>query len=290
MQNQQYDEMIRKMFPNIDTVTTVPKITQYAPEEPIADIQTSPVTTTTVPTSSAPNASKLLFRELLEYKTTRCQDPNCQFNPRTTVANNQYLEMELQCHGYHHAKDFRRTPIKDMKTFTGEFEYQANYYKDGRCPLAKEKYSQNFFESLYHPLYYKQFACKRSFCDKTKYCPYFHSEREKTEWELIFEQNLRVNRKVFLSTKTRQTQEPISSGIKSPGSIGSLGDEENTVRSPLTGGSSRSFVSQGAAFENRPTFQPADDIFRPFQYNYGNGYQNFLNYGKSATPLYATPF
>lgn len=286
-QNQTYEEMIRKMFPNIDTVTSVPKMTPYQPEDNIGEIQTPPTTTvtTTAPTSSAPNASKLLFKELLEYKTTRCQDPNCQFNPRTTVANNQYLEAELQCHGYHHAKDFRRTPIKDMKTFTGEFEYQANYYKDGRCPLAKDKYSQNFFESLYHPLYYKQFACKRSFCDKTKYCPYFHSEREKIEWELIFEQNLKVNRKVFLSTKTRQTQD---SGYKTPGSIGS-GDEDNTVRSPLTS-SSRGFVSKGAAFENRPTFQPADDIFKPFQYNYGNNYQNFLNYGKPATPLFATPF
>jgi hypothetical protein len=284
MENQINNEAtFKKMFPFFDCVRTVPKITEYCPPQP-------PV----IPQSSLDNA-KLSFKELLDYKTFRCENPQCPHNPRTTVANNQYLETELRCHGYHHAKDFRRPPVKDMSTFTGEFEYQANYYKDGRCPLAKDKYSQNFFESLYHPLYYKQFACKRAYCDQTKYCPYFHSEREKMEWELHFEQNLKVNRKVFLSTKTRQTQD---TGFKTPGSPSA--ESEYAPRSPLSAKSSRRLESKGAAYErpniqlsfDRPTTQmtATEDnyLFTPFK-QYA-GYEHLLNFGKSYLPSIAGQF
>jgi hypothetical protein len=282
MENQQYNDFLRKMFPNIDSVSTVPKITEYQPTEVVADVP-----------SSSSSGAKLAFKDLLSYKTTRCENPHCPHNPRTTVPNNQYLETELQCPGYHHTKDARRPPIKDLKGFTGEFEYQANYFKEGRCQGDKNKFSQNFFESLYHPLYYKQFSCKRSYCDKSKYCPYFHSEREKIEWELIFEQNLKVNRKVFLSTKTRQGGQETSSGYRSPGS---LSDESETPsRSPLMAGSgvamNRRLESKGAAFEHMPMFQRQEDsdIFKPFQYN--PGYQTLMHYGKTGMPPFlATQF
>jgi len=61
----------------------------------------------------------------------------------------------------------------------------------------------NFFESLYHPLYFKQFACKREFCDRSTACPYFHNEKEKAEFEMIFEQRLNMSRKIFLSSKPK---------------------------------------------------------------------------------------
>jgi len=182
--------------------------------------------------SSLPTISdnKLSFKDLLEYKVHPCENSECSNYPRTTVANNQYLETELKCTGYHHTKDQRRQSIRTLQTFTGEFEYQANYFRDGKCPLPKERYSNNFFESLYHPLYYKQFVCKREHCEKSAYCPYFHSEKEKVEWEVIFEQNLKLNRKLFLSTKTRLTQSPDTS--KYSNVVNSSDEGESAVRSP----------------------------------------------------------
>lgn len=276
MQNQSNEDSFKKMFPFFDNVRTVSKITEYRPPE------TGSSTQLLTPSTQLPStSSKLTFKELLEYKTFHCDNQACPHNPRTTVANNQYLETELECHGFHHTKDFRRAPIKDLATFTGEFEYQANYFKDGRCTLPKDKYSHNFFESLYHPLYYKQFACKRSYCDQTKYCPYFHSEREKTEWELLFEQNLKVNRKVFLSTKTRHTQD---SGYKTPGSPSD--ESETASRSPLTAKPSSRISTKGAAYERAPLQAIEDtDLFKPFQFA---GYQNF--YGKQYMPFVASQF
>jgi len=224
MDQQLNNDFIRKMFPGIDEINSLPTISNY----------------------SRSSDSKLSFKSLLEYKTFPCEKPECSHYPRTTVANNQYLENELRCPGWHHVKDQRRPPIKNLQTFTGEFEYQANYFKEGRCPLSKDRYSQNFFESLYHPLYYKQFACKRDHCDQSEYCPYFHSEREKIEWEVIFEQSLKVNRQAFLSTKTRQHQNPeISSKNGSPHMTD---DSDSYSQSPYR--SFESTPSRGAVLED----------------------------------------
>jgi len=201
------NDSLKKMFPGLDNLNTI---------------------------SIKPSRSqtKLNFKDLLEYKVNPCENGDCPYYPRTTVANNQYLENELRCHGYHHARDQRRHPIKNIQIFTGEFEYQANYFRDGKCPLPKERYSNNFFESLYHPLYYKQFVCKREHCEKSAYCPYFHSEKEKIEWEVIFEQNLKLNRKLFLSTKTRQNQSPES--FKSLQVTIPNDNEDSAVKSPYS--------------------------------------------------------
>jgi len=76
--------------------------------------------------------------------------------------------------------------MKTLVEFKGDFLYKANY-GDKSSQMAKEKFSLNFFESLYHPLYFKQFLCKREFCERSTACPYFHNEKEKAEFELIFE-------------------------------------------------------------------------------------------------------
>jgi len=267
------NDYLRKMFPGIDSIPTMSSL--YTPVTP-----------------ATPAGTKMPFDLLLDFKTQPCDKLDCPHFPRTTVANNQYLEDELKCHGYHHAKDQRRKPIKNTEIFTGEFEYQANYFKDSKCPLSKDRYSQNFFESLYHPLYYKQFACKREHCDKSMYCPYFHSEREKVEWEVIFEQKLKVNRKAFLSTKTRQVQTPESSKIANSQSSQNCSSDEcdtaSTSRSPYSNMETYS-RSRGAAFEDEQpryiknnlqgqrmydTQNFSSDFYNPFGYSGAIGTRN----------------
>ena len=226
--NQQSNpDILRKMFPGLDNLNSLPSINKL----PVYHANPSTNTENKVPIQS-----KMTFKELLEFKTLPCPVEACPFYPRTTVANNQYLEAELGCHYYHHAKDQRRKVIPNLQEFTGEFKYQANYFKEGKSPLPKERYSQNFFESLYHPLYYKQFACKREHCDKSIFCPYFHNQREKLEWELVFEQSLKVNRQTFLSTKARQFQGPDNSPK-------SLVPHENSSSSSSSSGSAKSSYS-----------------------------------------------
>jgi len=253
MSQQINNDFLKKMFPGLDNLNRI-SIKNSLP-----------------PTTD----SKLSFKDLLDYKVNPCENPECQFYPRTTVANNQYLENELKCHGYHHAKDQRRQSIRNLQTFTGEFEYQANYFRDGKCPLPKERYSNNFFESLYHPLYYKQFVCKREHCEKSAYCPYFHSEKEKVEWEVIFEQNLKLNRKLFLSTKTRLTQSPDTSKYASNvSSVGSSDESESAVRSPY----------QVLDFYNKPSIASSQNCKPPGKKN-----TNYTNQRKQFSDENAPP-
>lgn len=276
-------DYLRKMFPGLDSVPTMSSL--YTPVTP-----------------AIPQGTKMPFDLLLDYKTQPCERVDCPHFPRTTVANNQYLEDELKCHGYHHVKDQRRKAIKNLENFTGEFEYQANYFKDGKCPLPKDRYSQNFFESLYHPLYYKQFACKREHCDKSIYCPYFHSEREKVEWEVIFEQKLKVNRKVFLSTKTRQVQTPESSKVanSNQSSQNCSSDEcdtaSTTSRSPYSNMESFS-KSRGAAYEDEQPRYMKNNFQGTRMFNTQNFSPDFYNQfaysgnvgGRNMSPAYFEP-
>jgi len=66
-------------------------------------------------------------------------------------------------------------------TIEEEFVYKANYFEEGKKRNGdKDKYSQNYFESMFHPLYYKMFKCKREFCkNNCLFCPFYHDEEEK---------------------------------------------------------------------------------------------------------------
>jgi len=107
---------------------------------------------------------------LQTYKTVQCLDPLCESCDKP-AKKNDWRKIDLYCVGYHINKDgisydYRRSPG------VRELEYCANYDKSGNNNL---KYSQNYFEANYHPLYYKFFDCKYENCDWGVYCPYVHS-------------------------------------------------------------------------------------------------------------------
>jgi hypothetical protein len=141
------------------------------------------------------------FAQIVLYKVLPCPDANCPNFPREIATHNQYKDYEYQCPFYHHEKDRRRmviTPVIDE-----EFIYKANYFEDGRRTFDKDKYSQNYFESMFHPLYYKMFRCKREYCNLSQFCPFYHSEEEKKTWDKVFSNFIRKDRITYVKDKQK---------------------------------------------------------------------------------------
>jgi len=132
------------------------------------------------------------------YKTIPCSQGNhCKHNPRKIVHKNDFLDIELDCYFYHHEKDRRRLVLNGHEK---EFKYAGNF-ADNKKVNEKGGFSQNFFESLFHPLYYKNFKCVRTKCNQSVFCPYFHSEEEKTVWTVFFRAYFGKDREVFTKKK-----------------------------------------------------------------------------------------
>ncbi len=132
------------------------------------------------------------------YKTIPCSQGNhCKHYPRKIVHKNDFLDIELDCYFYHHEKDRRRFVLNNS---TKEFRYAGNF-ADNKKVNEKAAFSQNFFESLFHPLYYKNFKCVRTKCGQSVFCPYFHSEEEKTVWTVFFKSYFGKDREVFTKKK-----------------------------------------------------------------------------------------
>jgi len=139
------------------------------------------------------------FAQIILYKILPCPDPNCPNKPREIATHNQYKDYEYQCPFYHHDRD-RRRPV--ITTNIGEeFTYKANYFEEGKHGTEKEKYSQNYFESMFHPLYYKMFRCKREYCNFSQLCPFYHSEEEKKTWDKTFSNYIRKDRISYVKDK-----------------------------------------------------------------------------------------
>jgi hypothetical protein len=125
------------------------------------------------------------FAQIILYKTLPCpRGQACKGKPREIAPYNQYSDEELSCVFYHHHKDRRRIPITPR--VRDEFLYKANYDRKKDVP-NNAKYSRNYFESIYHPIYYKLFKCKRVGCNQSYFCPFNHSETEKLLWDEIFQ-------------------------------------------------------------------------------------------------------
>jgi hypothetical protein len=107
---------------------------------------------------SQPTPGTMTFIKLCTYKTKPCElGFACPRFPRKIVNRNQYLDCELECLGYHHEQDKRRIVLNDE---ANDFLYSANYAQGRESGV----YSENFFESLFHPLYFKLFPCQRPDC------------------------------------------------------------------------------------------------------------------------------
>jgi len=168
----------------------------------------------------------MTFAQVCLYKVLPCPDPNCANRPREIVTHNQYKDHEYECPFYHHERDRRRIVI--TSTVDEEFVYKANYYEEGRSHAEKEKYSQNYFESMFHPLYYKMFRCKREYCNESRSCPFYHYEQEKKTWDKVFSSFIRKDRITYVKDKQKyyestshasEVREPKSSGDFSPNKL-----------------------------------------------------------------------
>lgn len=141
---------------------------------------------------------------LIFYKTLPCPEGNlCKFIPRKIVNKNDFLDEELNCCYYHHEKDRRRFVLNGREKTQKEFKYAGNFF-DGKSN-DKSAFSHNFFESLYHPLYYKNFRCVRTECSQSVLCPYNHSAEEKIISSLIFKNFFGKEKEIF--TKKRNSEE-----------------------------------------------------------------------------------
>lgn len=141
------------------------------------------------------------FAQIVLYKVLPCPNPDCPNRPREIATHNQYKDFEYQCPFYHHERDRRRLVIKPE--IDEEFVYKANYYEEGKRHADKDKYSQNYFESMFHPLYYKMFRCKREYCNQPLWCPFFHNEEEKKTWDNVFGQCINKGRITYVKDKQK---------------------------------------------------------------------------------------
>jgi len=143
-------------------------------------------------------------QHLIFYKTRPCpQGSSCKHYPRKIVHNNDFMDIELDCYFYHHEKDQRRFVLNENGE--REFYYSGNF--GNKSGNKKTRNSLNFFESLFHPLYYKNFKCVRTKCENSVFCPYFHSKEEKVVWDVLFKEHFGKDRSVF--TKRRNEQEDV---------------------------------------------------------------------------------
>jgi len=151
--------------------------------------------------SSSTPSQMMTFAQLCLYKVLPCSNLRCQNKPREIVTHNQYKDSEYECPFYHHERDRRRIVLNPNQE--EEFIYKANYYEEGRNNDIKENYSQNYFESMFHPLYYKMFRCKREYCNKSHFCPFYHHEQEKKIWDDTFITFLKKGRITYVKDKQK---------------------------------------------------------------------------------------
>lgn len=151
------------------------------------------------------------FPQVILYKTLPCpRGDSCKNKPREIAPSNQYKDEELECPFFHHEKDRRRVPI--TRKVEDEFIYKANYDKS-KCDPFPDKFSKNYFESMFHPIYYRLFQCKRSHCENSFFCPFFHTKDEKTTWDETFLIYIRKSRDVY--TKEKKDKKELSPKISS---------------------------------------------------------------------------
>ena len=141
----------------------------------------------------------MTFAQLIFYKTLPCPLwDKCPKKPREIAPANQYQDEEFLCFYYHHEKDRRRVIIPvNLKE---DFVYTANYNKNNETQNL-EKFSLNYFESMFHPIYYKLFKCKRNNCNQITLCPFVHYDIEKSIWDEIFKKYTLKPRDVLTKKK-----------------------------------------------------------------------------------------
>lgn len=170
----------------------------------------------------------MTFAQICLYKVLPCPDPHCSGRPREIVTHNQYKDSEYECPFYHHDRDRRRIVISC--NIQEDFVYKANYYEADRSNADRENYSKNYFESMFHPLYYKMFRCKREYCNSCQFCPFYHHEQEKKTWDKMFNTFLNKDRITYVKDKQKYYESSSASSDDSK-DLRSSDDESATTKS-----------------------------------------------------------
>ena len=138
--------------------------------------------------------SLMSLEDLLQYKTKPCKNNECPYKP-TKSKNEKFKNKDFKCTYFHFAWDQRR----ELSYQDEHFNYHAKVcdklisckYK-GKC-----FFGHNFFESYFHPLYYKKFSCQQNLqndCDKSKFCPYIHNKEEEAKWDAELNKKFNIDR------------------------------------------------------------------------------------------------
>jgi len=192
------------------------------------------------------------FAQIMLYKVLPCSEVNCPNRPREVATHNQYKDYEYQCPFYHHDKDHRRIVI--TPNIDEEFIYKANYYEEGKRGCAeKDKCSQNYFESMFHPLYYKMFRCKREYCNFSQFCPFYHSEEEKKTWDRVFSNFVRKDRISYVKDKQKYYEHNANHG--EPRQAKPMNDQSNSDQS-LSPTTPKTPNTSGRKFQNKSNRKP----------------------------------
>ena len=167
----------------------------------------------TISSKPRSNTQSMSFAQIVLYKVLPCPNLNCDKCPREVVTHNQYTDFEYECPFYHHEKDQRRFVIGSQPT--EEFEHKANYFDERRPTGSRDEYSYNYFESMYHPLYYKMFRCRRARCNAHEFCPFFHNDEERMTWNGLFSDFMGKDRASYVKDKEKYYENNSSSSSSS---------------------------------------------------------------------------
>ena len=145
--------------------------------------------------------------QLMCYKTVLCANGrDCRSYREQKMLHNQFYDFELQCPFFHDVKDRKRLvlPVKADE----EFKYKGKYREPGLNEDGSDgTYSHNYFESVFHPLFYKFFDCKRLQCKGSIYCPMKHSEEERVAWEEEFSLCWKKDRSIYYPKKKKNSSD-----------------------------------------------------------------------------------
>ena len=145
----------------------------------------------------------LTIQELRQYKLEKCNNPDCPNKP-VKEKNEKFKNKDFKCPYWHFDYDKRRDVMAPNiagnpgNTGGTPLAYHAKMCDKKGCRF-KEKclFGHNFFESYYHPLYYKKFNCKENLngeCDGNRYCPYVHEKEEEEYWTEYIKRELGLDR------------------------------------------------------------------------------------------------
>lgn len=144
--------------------------------------------------------------QLLCYKVIVCPNgKECRSYREQKMLHNQFYDFELECPYFHDVKDRRRIVLPSKPD--EEFKYKGKYQEVTGEENLEDSFSHNYFESVFHPLFYKFFECKRLQCRGSIFCPMKHSEEERVAWEEEFSLCWKKDRSIYYPKKKKNSSD-----------------------------------------------------------------------------------